>query len=266
MRSHPDDFFLHATRMAAGWLSPLDQAGIYLRERDKPPPKVPSAFLQPMVRNALRDLRAGPVDESEITLGLPNWNPLPKGVDVLVRHKPMGNARYVAELKMRDTDQTLWDFYKMVDALNIDGIEAAYLIVGASKRQWGKTSDACTGIFRDEGLDDYPSRKLFENNKKAWWNLLWGGRARPTQIPARVTSRLVEKCELSIDRTEGWLKCVAVEPGKGDPIPFPEDWYHGNCPEGVVPGKEYFDNPPPTGAGGRKLSDFDDPPPIGDGA
>lgn len=268
MNSAADEAFATATCMTASWLDLLTRSGKRIMECRRAPPKLPTVYLQPTLRGALRDLGIGPVDGSEVTLELPNWNgppknPWPKGVDVVVRDGETASPRYVAELKMRDTDQTLWDLYKMIDALNLTGIEAGYLIVGASEEQLAKQREACGELFGDDGLTNYPSRQLFEDNKRAWWNLLHGGSARPTRVPETVTTRVVATCPLTVDDRAGWLTCVAVDSGDGGFVEFPDGWCHGNWPDGVVPGREYFDQPPRNGARGLPLPAFPDPGALG---
>lgn len=43
----------------------------------------------------------------------------------------------------RKTYEALWDAYKMIDALNIDGVEASYLLVGASVKDWDAMYKNC---------------------------------------------------------------------------------------------------------------------------
>lgn len=43
--------------------------------------------MQPAFRAALREIGAGEVDRSEVTIRTPNWSPSPGGVDILVRDR-----------------------------------------------------------------------------------------------------------------------------------------------------------------------------------
>jgi hypothetical protein len=73
----------------------------------------------------------------------------------------------------------LWDAYKMIDALNVEGVEASYLIVGASAKAWHATFRNClqgsktTELF-EPGVREHRSDELFHANAHAWYDLLWG--------------------------------------------------------------------------------------------
>lgn len=202
------------------------------------------AHLQPETRAALRRLQRDPVDHAEETLPLPNWRPRPKGVDALVRW-PEGFPRFTLELKLRKTDWMLWDAYKMIDALNVDGVEAAYLLVGASAKGWQAKYTHCaqgsktTELF-EAGAREHQSDELFSANGHAWYDLLWGGRARPLRIPARIRTIRVENAEMHIDGKPGHLRCVRVEAASEDWLEFSPGWYGGEWPVGVQPCKHYL--------------------------
>ncbi len=224
-----------AAREVALALDELDRRGTSLGE---------IAHLQPETRAALRRLQPDPVDHVEETLPLPNWKPRPKGVDALVR-SPQGAPRFPVELKLRKTDWTLWDAYKMVDALNVSGVEAAYLLVGASAKAWRAKYTHCaqgsktTELFEVEEVE-HESEELFRANAHAWYDLLWGGTARPLRVPMHIRTIRNENAAMSIDNTPGALRCVRVEPASDEWLDFSPEWYAGEWPVGVQPCEHYL--------------------------
>jgi hypothetical protein len=202
------------------------------------------AHLQPETRAALQRLQPNPVDQAEETLPLPNWRPRPKGVDALVRW-PDGSPRFTLELKLRRTDWMLWDAYKVIDALNVDRVEAGYLILGASTKAWGAHYTHCrqgsktTELF-EPGATEHQSNELFRANAHAWYDLLWGGSARPLRVPTRIRTIRVESAEMHIDGDFGQLCCTRVEPSSEDWLDFSPAWYGGEWPLGVQPCEHYL--------------------------
>ena len=202
------------------------------------------AHLQPQTRIVLQELQDDQVDQTEETLPLPNWHPRPKGVDALVRW-PDGSPRFTLELKLRRTDWTLWDAYKMIDALNVEPVEAAFLLVGASSNAWQAKYTHCaqgsktTELFR-AGANEHRSAELFRANAHAWYDLLWGGSARPLRVPTQIRTTRVENTEMQIDGGVGHLRCIRVEPASEDWLDFSPTWYDGEWPFGVQPCEHYL--------------------------
>ncbi len=200
---------------------------------------------QPTTRRVLRSLQGGAVDESEITLQLPNWNPVPGGVDVIVRGEA-GNPRFAVELKLEKTHWMLWDAYKMVDALELEQLEAVYMMLGASTTGWNSEFRNCsqgaktTELF-EEGEIIHDSAELFEQNAHAWTDLLWGGTGRPTRVPASIRTVQVADAPLSFYGKDGSLKCVRIESASTDWLEFSSDWYAGEWPSGVQPCDHYLE-------------------------
>lgn len=202
------------------------------------------AHLQPEVRAALGRLQSDPIDQAEETLPLPNWRPRPKGVDALIRWAD-GRPRFTVELKLRRTEWMLWDAYKMIDALNLDRVDAAYIVVGTSMKGWRAKYTHCaqgsktTELFQC-GTTEHQSDKLFSTNAHAWYDLLWGGSARPLRVPTRIRTIRVESAEIHIDGQPGELRCVRVEPASEDWLDFSPAWYGGEWPLGVQPCEHYL--------------------------
>lgn len=258
MRPYSDDrvtgcdrVFAQATQRAAEAVNRLTETGYRLRERPTGTPPAPTVYLEVEMARALEDVLGQSVAVGKASVGLPNWDPQPGKVDLAF--ETQSGRCCVAEAKVHKTDETLWDLLKMIDAQELERVEASYLVVAASEKQWAKEKEACTEIF--QGLDQHLSLRLFEDNARAWWALLWGGRARPTSIPARASSRVLADVPITVDdRKPGRLKCVAVGWSRWTPrVPFEESWHHGNWPLGTEPGEEYTRQPPKTGAGGKSL-------------
>jgi hypothetical protein len=134
-----------ATARAAVRLDGMSQAGESLTE---------TRHLQPVFRVALEEVQDGWVDESEIRLDLPNWDPLPGGVDVIARDAKK-RPRIAVELKLWKTEWMLWDALKMIDALNLGELEAAYMVLGTTEAGWSARYRICpaagktTELFAD---------------------------------------------------------------------------------------------------------------------
>lgn len=148
------------------------------------------------------------------------WDPVPGGIDLYLYADDRASARMVAELKVDAVDQTLWDLYKMIAALRLPTVEAAYLVVAANEKQWSKRGN-CSELFsgRNEPLD---SLDLFRRNSKAWCWLLAGGSARPTAIPSSVATDLIAREPLA--HWPGYeLRTIAVAPHGRTPRAFGSD-------------------------------------------
>jgi hypothetical protein len=232
-----DRIMSHATRLVAMRLEKLqrDDPDLYLTE---------TRHLQPAIRAALAEIQAGEVDQSEIRVFLPNWDPIPGGIDVVVRG-PSGKPRFAAELKLHDTHWTLWDALKMIDLRVHSDLESAYLIVGATNQGWSSTFRICeanhktTELF-EPGDQVHETREVFRTNAHAWYDLLTGGTARPTQVPELIRTVQIADVPLTIDGKEGALRCVRVEPASDSWLSFSPDHYGGEWPIGVEPCEHYL--------------------------
>lgn len=203
--------------------------------------------LQPRIRNELARLccEFGDydyiVDSSEKTLPLPNWKPRPGGLDVGVRNASDKTLACAIELKLRELSWTLWDFYKMADALLLEDAPRAYLIVGATRENWHATArERCIELFDPDGPAEMRSADLFARNKLAWFDLLQGGSARPTAIPGVVSSRVIAVEPFELDRRAAELRCIAVERRSEAHLDFPPTWHTGDWPESVSPPDPYW--------------------------
>lgn len=225
-----------ATNLAAERLDEISRSGEYLTE---------TRHQQPAIRQALQEVQDGVVDRSEITLDLPNWDPNPGGVDVIVRDSNK-EPRIAAELKLWKTDWMLWDTLKMIDALHVDDLEAAYLIMGTNEKGWSSRLRACsidgktTELFQP-GETVHDTSKLFADNAHSWYDLLTGGTGRPGRVPAAIKTSLITEAPLSFDGKPGSLRTVRVESASDEWIEFSPDWHRGEWPLGVEPCEHYLE-------------------------
>ena len=232
-----DRIMSEATRLAAERLNEIQRANSELSLSE-------TRHLQPTIRSTLAEVQTGEVDQSEIKVFLPNWNPTPGGIDVVIRGTS-GKPRFAAELKLRETYWTLWDALKMIDLRNHPGLESAYLVVGATNKDWSATYRHCeanrktTELF-EPGDQVHDTRQLFRTNAHAWFDLLSGGSARPTRVPESIRTVQVADVPLDIDRKDGSLRCVRVEPASETWLDFSPDHYWGEWPIGVEPCEHYL--------------------------
>src|SRR5581483_11694717 len=145
---------------------------------------------------------------------VPNWNPYPRGIDLLVRHTN-GSPWIPIELKVEATDQTLWDAYKLIALLELPSVECAYLICAARTTTWASGRN-CVELFPSESRQavTLDSHSLFARNRAAWNGLLLGGRARPTSIPAEIVVEPIAATTCAL--VPGYeIRAVRVTPGGG---------------------------------------------------
>lgn len=216
--SESDLAFAAATAHSAVELDALGRAGLEFGEKK---------HQAKSFKRALRLATNLEVANHERNLPLPNWHPRPEGVDAEAID-PSTKSSWVAELKVWDIKWSLWDTYKMVDALNVEGIEAAYLVGVWTDKQWQRRDGRCAELFCQSGVFD--SLELFRRNAWAWNDTLWGGSARPTRIPAAIEIKLIAIAPCTYGNKPGSQRCIRVSSASDDWIPFSGDW-----PEGVEP-------------------------------
>jgi hypothetical protein len=193
------------------------------------------AHLQPILREELRNVSDWQVDRSEETLPLPNWFPRPRGLDACAR---VGRTLSVAELKLRKTDEVLWDLLKMADALTLPQVRSAYLIVGVSPNAHGP--DRCLELFDASVEPKKDVLALFFTNRMAWTKVLWGGSARPTLAPAVIRTEVLCAERIDLDGPGGRLCLVSVEPTAPPAVAFDPLHWCGDWPVGVEPTAAYL--------------------------
>lgn len=152
--------------------------------------------------------------------------------------RPADAPVLVGELKLRKSDEALWDVFKMIDAVVSCDVSGAYVIVGAGDRAWAQRG-ACQELFvRD--LSRYASSSLFSDNPTAWLGLLKGGSGRPTTVPRTISTRLIAQEPLFIDEVTGSLRCIAVRSGDDERLAFKPRWCCGDWPVGVDAPDSYY--------------------------
>lgn len=191
---------------------------------------------QRFMRRALASQAGWRVQEHEETLRLPGWCHPPRGIDVDARD-PAG-ARWIGELKLRETDQILWDLLKVADALRLDGISGGFLQVGTSGSDSSR-SDMCAELLRG-GVAEHDTLSLFRSNRGAWSNLLHGGTARPLKLPRVIKTEVLADPPIRLGQGAARLALVAVEPEWSGATSMDPAWWCGDWPPGVEPHESYI--------------------------
>lgn len=190
---------------------------------------------QPAMRAALSRAPGWSVDGSEATLPLRGWCHPPRGIDIGATD-PAG-GRWIGELKLRATDQILWDLLKLADGLRLEEVTAAFLQVGAVTTPQ-RRADLCVELLQ-RGAVEHDTRSLFDANRLAWSELLQGGTARPTELPTAIRTTLLADPEIRLDNAAGRLLLIAIEPDWSQSIEISRDWWCGDWPPGVEPHPRY---------------------------
>lgn len=156
---------------------------------------------------------------------IPDWSPQPGRTDIVVRSAAF-DGRLLAEAKVDDVDQMLWDLLKMLSGSQIQDVRAVYLLgaarpvrsPGLAAARWAGRR-ACAELFDEENDGRvWETRWMLEEWEKAWEDLLAHGTGRPTRVPARVRVRFM---------------------GSSTVPAFPS--YEARCVEVVVDGDEWLD-------------------------
>jgi hypothetical protein len=187
------------------------------------------------MRCALASQAGWRVQAHEETLRLPGWCHPPRGIDVDARD-PDGR-RWIGELKLRETDQILWDLLKVADALRLDGISAGFLQVGASASDRSR-SDMCLELLRG-GVAEHDTLSLFRSNRGAWSNLLQGGTARPLELPRVIKTEVLADPPIRLGQGPARPALVVVEPDWSGATSMDAGWWCGDWPPGVEPHESY---------------------------
>jgi len=189
---------------------------------------------QPAMRGALKSQPGWRVDEHQTTLPLPGWCHRPGGIDVSATD-PAGR-RWVGELKLRKTDEILWDLVKVADALRVSGTSAGFLQVGAMPS--ASREDMCLELLQPEAAV-HDTVSLFRTNRIAWVWLLQGGTARPVELPHAIRTTVMADPKIRLDNKASKLLLISVEPDWSAPIRMDRDWWCGDWPPGVEPHARY---------------------------
>ena len=175
---------------------------------------------------------------ARVALAVPGWDPEPGGTDLVLGLLGDPQPTIVAELKVLDVDETLWDLAKLLSIVEQDAtIVRAYLIVATTPKRWrgAEVADlyAPPGPEARDGVREWETRRLFETWKRSWKYLLEGGRARPRDVPGGVRTRFLGAHPVPTF-PEYELRCIAVESIADAPrLRFGEDgWPAPSGPSG----------------------------------
>jgi hypothetical protein len=147
------------------------------------------------------------------------------GVDLLV-HDGVGGWSALVELKwcctgdVRTLGWTLWDILKMASGRVSPGATACYAIVGAPTTLFEKPGTL--GELFTNG--EWCTRELIHRFTIHWQDLLSGGTARVSQLPAGFTTTLV--CDQALPSPiHAWrLRAIRVDPLDGSWTEFADGW------------------------------------------
>ena len=192
---------------------------------------------QPAMRGALSRAAGWSVDASETTLALPGWCHAPRGIDVAATD-PAG-GRWIGELKLRETDQILWDLLKVAAGLRLDSIVAGFLLVGAFDRV-SSPPDLCLELLQ-QGPVEHDTLSLFSANRRAWSDLLQGGTARPLEMPRTIRTEVLADPPILLDGSAAKQLLIAIEPDWSQRIRFEADWWCGDWPPSIEPHPRYLE-------------------------
>ena len=158
---------------------------------------------------------------------LPGWDPQPGTIDVAIVNTDL-EPRIAFELKVDDIEWTLWDIYKMVSATTLPTVEAAYVVVAGRPGMWAGTRN-CVELFDLDYVtadcEEWYSRFLFAEYKRAWNDLLNGGTGRLHEIPSSIRLTAIGKWTIpSFSPHE--LRAIRVEAVESarPPVTFAEGW------------------------------------------
>lgn len=153
---------------------------------------------------------------ARIRLDTPGWNPQPGATDLVLWTLGHRHATAVAELKVLDVDQSLWDLLKVISVLEADErLARGFLVVATKPRRWANAEVAALFAPADaacpSGLRQWDVRDLLLRWKRSWTSLLGGGSGRPRDLPARVQTQFLGAHP--VPAFPGYeLRCIAVEP------------------------------------------------------
>lgn len=167
-----DGLVAHALRVAAKSVAP--EVG------DK-------SFLEKRLAAAVGEALEGEVAPARVLLNkklanvkLPNWDPQPGWFDLALVGED-DRLLVAAELKLDDIEHTLWDIFKVGAARRLADVQAGYVIAAAPLATW-ESGREVVELFSDKGEEAWESRFFFDEYRKAWSDLLRGGKGRPTSV------------------------------------------------------------------------------------
>ena len=190
-----------------------------------------ASFLERLLEEAVIDAwtfwSTGGSARPRVKLSVAGWDPEPGGTDLVFGMLGDPQPTIVAELKVLDVDQTLWDLAKVISILEHEPtLLRGYLIVATTPKRWHDAEVAALyglpGPEAPEGVREWDTRRLFEDWSRSWTYLLQGGRGRPRHLPRGVRTRFIAAHPVAAF-PDYELRCIAVEPLTGGlPLSFDE--------------------------------------------
>jgi hypothetical protein len=127
----------------------------------------------------------------------------------------------LAEAKVDDIGQTLWDLFKLTSIPEINGAIAGYLVVAAPRKAWERGGD-CVGLY-EPGAEpkQWDTEKCFIEWSKAWSDLTGprGGAARPLSCPSQFRTTFIASAPVAAFPPYE-IRCIRVEPDGVERIVF----------------------------------------------
>lgn len=158
-----------------------------------------------------------------------DWHPTPEGIDLYVTSEAGSDLLLVAELKLEEVPQTMWDLYKMIAARKLAGSPSAYLVIGTHDSCW--TNRPCAELFspRVGASEVVDTVTLFKRNRPQYKkDLMYPARMLSVPTTIRTTSVLSGARAKHYPHLEFRVASVAVE--DSSPITCTDGW-----PAGVEP-------------------------------
>ena len=158
------------------------------------------------------------MDDEVDDLPVPHWKPHdpPGPIDVVVYwpHSPAA-PRYVGHLKYKHTQHSLWDLFFMASAVEIDHVEASYMLCGM-KKDHRRTGRKYSMLF---GSGTWESALLRNLDPNEWTFLCDTSRGSHERLPKVVETEAVAARSYRRHGEEWELRCVAVWP-RGGWVPY----------------------------------------------
>ena len=181
---------------------------------------VRTSFLEALLEDALvtawRSYASGDAVKARAQLRVPGWEPQPGATDLVFTVAGDRRPTAVAEIKVLDVDQTLWDLIKVMSLLDGESpFLRGYLIVATTPKRWRDAEVAALYAPPDaaaaDGVREWTTRNLVRRWERSWKYLLEGGRARPRDIPSGLRTTFLGAHPVpTFPQFE--LRAIAVEP------------------------------------------------------
>jgi hypothetical protein len=158
-----------------------------------------------------------------------DWDPKPHGLDLYVTREGGTDLLLVAELKLEEIPQTMWDLYKLISARKLSGGPAGFLVMGAHDSSW--SGRPCAELFpTTPGASVViDTVNLFKSNRTQYKaDLGYSGRMLSVPTSVRATGVIAGARAGHYPHLEFRVASVASE--DSTPIPCTDGW-----PTGVQP-------------------------------